>query len=491
MVFPGPTSRAACPLAAAPAHPSHAGDAQSRGSSRVLRGVARRRRLDWAGESGGEFFLFFSWARAPATPLPLTPSLPASHLSPLLPPSSAAAATPTAATSAALNTLIDSARAGAFTRVLVVSGSGLSASAGMSTFSTKGGLYDRAARAARLPPGDGKKLFSWPFFERRRGEALAFLAGVAAEAAAATPTPAHAALASLARAGALERHFTLNIDGLARAAGLSTWHTEDAQGGETVELHGCVGEVVCPDCGRVGPATPALLAACRARTDTPCPACTAGPLRPRVLLYGDAEDGVITPSSALDLLEASAVGADLVLWVGISFEQSASAAYFRDVRRALAAAGRGPRGVEGSEGSGREGSAAASAAAPPRPPPVQAIINPAASDAAFNLATALHYSEELGSVLEVSAPADAVLPPLVAAIAAGLGRPEALVVGPGTAPAVVPRPPSAAVERHGTLAASEGGEEEEGEEAEEAAGVGGPVKGGGGGTAVTADARVA
>ena len=411
------------------------------------------------------------------------------------------------ATSCPLHALIVSARAGAFSRVLVISGSGLSASAGMSTFSTPGGLYERAARAARLPPGDGKKLFSWSFFERRRGEALAFLAGVAGEAAAARPTAAHAALAALARAGALVRHFTLNIDGLARAAGLATWHPgQPAPGGPTVELHGCVREVVCPDCGRVAEADEAFLTAARARADTSCPACTAGPLRPRVLLYGDAEDGVITPAAALDLLEAEAAGADLILWVGLSFEQSASAAYFRDVRRSLAAAGRGPRGAEGggSDGAASGGGGGGSGANSDRsasphvlpPPPVQAIINPAATDAAFNLATALHYSDELGSVLEVALGADAALPPLVAAIAAGLGRPDALCVpeeaaaGVGAAAAAAaapaPRPPSAAVERHGSLAASEDGEEEE---VEEGGGKAAQSGLGGGETAVVADAR--
>ena len=397
---------------------------------------------------------------------------------------------PAASTSSPLHTLIASARAGAFSRVLVISGSGLSASAGMSTFSTPGGLYERAARAARLPAGDGKKLFSWSFYEKRRGEALAFLAGVAEEAAAAAPTAAHAALGELARAGALARHFTLNIDGLARSAGFGTWHPERAPAGSTVELHGCVREVVCPDCGRVGPADGAFLASARARTDVPCPDCTAGPLRPRVLLYGDAEDGVITPSEALDLLEEEAAGADLILWVGLSFEQSASAAYFRDVRRSLAAAGRGPRGGEG----GSDGGNSDRSASPVAPPPVQAIINPAASDAAFNLATALHYSDELAAVLEVALPADAALPQLVAAIASGLGRPDALVeeVGGAAVPPrppsatvaavrVAARPPSAAAARHGSLTASE--DEEEG-------GVGEQVKAGvAGETAVVADAR--
>lgn len=42
--------------------------------------------------------------------------------------------------------------------------------AGMSTFSTKGGLYERAAR--RFGLADGMRLFSYAFFDKQRLEAL-------------------------------------------------------------------------------------------------------------------------------------------------------------------------------------------------------------------------------------------------------------------------------------------------------------------------------
>lgn len=54
-----------------------------------------------------------------------------------------------------------------------------------------------------------------------------FFADIYAEAARARPSPAHRALAALAAAGKLARHYTLNIDGLAAAVGLSTWHPDD------------------------------------------------------------------------------------------------------------------------------------------------------------------------------------------------------------------------------------------------------------------------
>lgn len=44
----------------------------------------------------------------------------------------------------------------------------------------------------------------------------------------------------------------------------------------------------------------------------------------------DADD-VITPEDVFDIMEEDVQQADLILWVGISFEQSASTAYFRRV----------------------------------------------------------------------------------------------------------------------------------------------------------------
>ena len=46
---------------------------------------------------------------------------------------------------------------------------------------------------------------------------------------------------------------------------------------------------------------------------------------------------MITPEDVFEVLEADVKAADLILWVGISFEQSASTAYFRRVRAYLQA----------------------------------------------------------------------------------------------------------------------------------------------------------
>jgi len=240
---------------------------------------------------------------------------------------------------------------------LVFTGAGLSVAAGMSAFSTPGGLYDRARRRYALP--DGIRLFTHSFYLRRRADALAFLAEVWDEARLARPTPAHALLGRLAAAGRLAAHVTLNIDGLVRQAG-----------GEAVELHGCVLEAVCPACRSVSLVSPSLAAAWRARADagTACVACAA-PLRPRVMLYDDAEAALVTPDEDFQrCVLAPAAAADAVFWIGISFTQSASVELFRSVRRALARAGRGEA--------------------------AHFVVNPDA-DAAFNLLSALSGCEQL------------------------------------------------------------------------------------------------
>ncbi|KAG7671343.1 hypothetical protein Ndes2526A_g02140 [Nannochloris sp. 'desiccata'] len=103
------------------------------------------------------------------------------------------------------------------------------------------------------------------------------------------------------------------------------------------------------------------------------------------MLYEDAESEVITPEEVMDLMEEDTKAADLILWVGISFQQSASTAYFRKVRHWLQEAGKSEHVV-------------------------QAVINPS-DEALWNLMTASSNQQEL-NVVEVLASSDEVLPVL-------------------------------------------------------------------------------
>ena len=227
-------------------------------------------------------------------------------------------------------------------QILVFSGSGLSASSGMSTFSTKGGLYEKAQR--RFGLADGKTLFTYSFYEKNRKEAQDFLSEVYLEALQATPGKGHHAIAGLLDSGQLIRHYTLNIDGLAEKAGMSTWHPDNEPNGITVELHGNVHHLVCTECGTTTAFTRrAALEFQKTQRHIPCTSCSENEpltLRPKVMLYEDEDSEFITPDDVLDLMEKDAKSADVILWVGISFQQSASTSYFRRIRRALQEAGR-------------------------------------------------------------------------------------------------------------------------------------------------------
>jgi hypothetical protein len=50
------------------------------------------------------------------------------------------------------------------------------------------------------------------------------------------------------------------------------------------------------------------------------------------MLYSDAEGDCITPGAVWERLRRDLEAARLVIWAGISFEQSASTEYFRKVR---------------------------------------------------------------------------------------------------------------------------------------------------------------
>lgn len=66
----------------------------------------------------------------------------------------------------------------------------------------------------------------------------AFFVDIFTEVLGAHPGPSHASLASLHASGALQRHYTMNIDGLASAVGMDTWHNEENPKGSIVEMHG-------------------------------------------------------------------------------------------------------------------------------------------------------------------------------------------------------------------------------------------------------------
>jgi len=251
-------------------------------------------------------------------------------------------------------------------RVLAVSGSGISAASGLSTFSGGGrpgaGLYARAQRALGSGAGDaagGYGVFKHATFARRPAEASKVYEEIRREVVRkGRPTATHRALAALAAAGKLRAHVTLNVDGLHRQAHAAeaSEATLDAalrvprgggllpSGEEAVEMHGCILEAVCTACGDVAPVGAGLAREFSAgrQPGVRCAACSAqGTVRHGIMLYGtpDAEARlVLRGADPLAQLVSGASEADLILWLGISFAQSASVDYFCRAHGAASAA---------------------------------------------------------------------------------------------------------------------------------------------------------
>lgn len=68
----------------------------------------------------------------------------------------------------------------------------------------------------------------------------AFFAQIYSEAQDSKPARGHEALGQLHELKKLQRHYTMNIDGLAEDVGMDTWHWEFNPEGITVEMHGCI-----------------------------------------------------------------------------------------------------------------------------------------------------------------------------------------------------------------------------------------------------------
>ena len=59
--------------------------------------------------------------------------------------------------------------------------------------------------------------------------------------------------------------------------------------GSTVEIHGNISQLVCPECGAVTPMNASFIRQMRAKKPIPCNMCSCQAIRCRVMLYGDAD----------------------------------------------------------------------------------------------------------------------------------------------------------------------------------------------------------
>ena len=184
-------------------------------------------------------------------------------------------------------------------RVLVLTGAGISAESGVPTFRGSGGLW-REFRPEDLATPEAfarDPRLVWEWYGWRRDQV-----------AACWPNAGHLALARwmLSRGGITL--VTQNVDGLHEAAALSTGAPDPAPA-MPVRLHGSIGRARCTRCShttdRLGPVD-----ASSAATLPRCPMCQSL-LRPDVVWFGE-----LLPAEAVGIAERAARTADVCLVVG-------------------------------------------------------------------------------------------------------------------------------------------------------------------------------
>ncbi len=184
----------------------------------------------------------------------------------------------------------------AASRVLAITGAGLSADSGLPTYRGIGGLYEQRTTDHDMPI---EAALSGEVFVRQPETTWHYLRELGAAACGAQPNAGHYALSAFDSGARQVCVLTQNVDGLHRAAGSRN----------VVEIHGNMESLVCTQCRyRRHPVDYARLP----RLPT-CPECFA-PLRPPVVLFGE-----MLPEDALRALRRELTqGFDLVLCIGTS-----------------------------------------------------------------------------------------------------------------------------------------------------------------------------
>jgi NAD-dependent deacetylase len=189
------------------------------------------------------------------------------------------------------------------TKIVILTGAGVSAESGLGTFRDKDGLWTRHdLNEVATPEGFARNpALVHEFYNARRRNCL--------ESA---PNPAHHALARLEKDYPGEILIvTQNVDDLhERAGSQAVWH-----------MHGRLSGALCASCGHRWPAPPEMRAA------DPCPACAAPATRPDIVWFGEM------PYHMEDIWEALRA-ADLFVAIGTSGNVYPAAAFVQDAARA-------------------------------------------------------------------------------------------------------------------------------------------------------------
>lgn len=189
------------------------------------------------------------------------------------------------------------------TRIVILTGAGISAESGLGTFRDKGGLWSQY-RIEDVATPEG--------FARDPDLVQAFYNARRANAAAAKPNPGHLALARLQKLWPSEVVIvTQNVDALHEAGGAS----------DVLHMHGTLAGALCANCQHRWVAPETMLAG------QTCPACQAPDARPDVVWFGEMPyhmDEIYGHLASADLF--AAIGTSGQVYPAASFVQEAAAA---------------------------------------------------------------------------------------------------------------------------------------------------------------------
>jgi NAD-dependent deacetylase len=174
-------------------------------------------------------------------------------------------------------------------RVVALSGAGMSVESGIASFRGPGGLWEKY---------DPEEYGHINTLRHEPAKAWIMLSEMEREILKAKPNKGHYALAKLEKMGKLRTIITQNVDGLHHVAGNQ----------EVIEFHGNLQTVSCMDCGYQVPSSEVSL-------DSLPPSCAQcnGPVKPDAVFFGEA-----IPSDALTRSHHESSSCDLMLVIGTS-----------------------------------------------------------------------------------------------------------------------------------------------------------------------------
>jgi NAD-dependent deacetylase len=156
------------------------------------------------------------------------------------------------------------------TRIVVLTGAGISTDSGIPDFRGPSGVWTKNPAAEKL--SNLETYLSDPEVRAR-----AWQSRLESPTWAAEPNAGHAAVTQLVAGGKVTLVVTQNIDGLHQAAGTNP--------SLIVEIHGTMHEVECMSCGDRGPMSPTLERVAAGEVDPPCLVC-GGILKSATISFG-------------------------------------------------------------------------------------------------------------------------------------------------------------------------------------------------------------